>query len=468
MRLLPHATPALLAAILAITSPAAKGAPVEAWDDPNALSERLVRVAESAVLGVVHIAVETEAASPDAGMGMPFFFFGPPSSPTPREGLGSGIVLDASGLILTNHHVIEDARRIDVTLHDGRTFPARVLGSDAPTDLALVQLEGQPTGLHALSLAVDRPARLGEVVLAIGNPFGLDGSVSMGIVSAVGRAGMGIVDHEEFIQTDAAINPGNSGGALVGLDGRVVGVNTAIQSTNGGSLGIGFAVPAALAQDIVDRLKTDGRVRRSWLGVGVQDVTPEAAKALGLTGAAGALINQVEGETPAARGGVRVGDVVVSANGRVVDDAAALRRIVSLAPAGERATFEIVRDGKPITLTIALDPVPETQSAIRPDRRADGATGGGSLGATLQPLTAEDAKRFGLATTASALVVTGIVPGSRAAAAGLRPGDLLLEADRAPLKTREQLEAAARDGALLLVQRGERSSFVWLPAPRSP
>ncbi len=465
MRLIVYAPSLLLAVGL---STAAHAAPVDVGTATEGMSERLVQVAEAAVLGVVHIAVESEAAPFDPGMGMPFFFFGPPAPPTPREGLGSGIVLDASGLILTNHHVIEDARRIDVTLHDGRTFTARVLGSDAPTDLALIQLEGQPSGLHPLTLAVDRPARLGEVVLAIGNPFGLDGSVSMGIVSAVGRAGMGIVDHEEFIQTDAAINPGNSGGALVGLDGRVLGVNTAIQSTNGGSLGIGFAVPASLARDIVDRLKADGRVRRSWLGVGVQDVTPEAARALGVTGGVGALINQVEADTPAARGGVRVGDVVVAANGRPVTDAAALRRIVSLAPAGERATFDLIRDGKPLSLTLALDPVPEAQNAARPDRRPEAGAGGGSLGATLQPLSTEDAKRFGLAATTTALIVTGVAPGSRAATAGLRPGDLLLEADRQPLKTREQLDTAARDGALLLVRRGERSSFVWLEPPGTP
>jgi Do/DeqQ family serine protease len=460
--LVPLALLALLAGQRAVASPAPTSS------DPAGLSANLVDVAEAAVLGVVHIAVESRAPAFEPGMGMPFFFFGPPSPPQPREGLGSGIVLDANGLILTNHHVIEDAQRIEVTLHDGRTFPARVLGSDEPTDLALLQLEGQPTGLHPLPLAVDRPARLGEVVLAIGNPFGLDGSVSMGIVSAVGRAGMGIVDHEEFIQTDAAINPGNSGGALVALDGRVLGVNTAIQSTNGGSLGIGFAVPASLAQDIVDRLKADGRVRRSWLGVGVQDVTAEAARALGLSVGSGALINQVEPGTPAARGGVRVGDVIVLANGRPVRDAAALRRIVSLAPAGEKSTFDLIRDGKPLSLTLALDPVPDAALAARPERPTSSAQSPGALGATTQAVTPDEAKRFGLPAGASALVITGVAPGSRAAVAGLRPGDLLLEADRQPLRSREQLDAAAQDGALLLVQRGDRSSFVWLAEPTKP
>jgi serine protease Do len=375
------------------------------------------------------------------------------------------VVLDAAGRIVTNHHVVEGARRIQVTLHDGRRFDARVIGSDAPTDIAVIQLERPPSDLSPLPLAAVRSARLGEVVLAIGNPFGLQGSVTMGIVSATGRAGMGIVDYEDFIQTDAAINPGNSGGALVDLDGTVLGINTAIHSTSGGSNGIGFAVPAGMVRDIVDRLTADGKVVRSWLGVGIQDVDPGAAPVLGLTSPAGALVNHVEAETPAGKAGVRTGDVIVAVDAQPVQDSVHLRRQIALRKPGSDVAVDLVRDGEPLQLAVRLDAMPERGPKPATDAVASGADAG--LGLSLAKVDAATLAREGYDTDGKpGLLITSLQPGSRGESAGLAPGDVILQADRAPVQDAAGLRDAARDGALLWVARQGASRFVWVDPPR--
>lgn len=268
--------------------------------------------------------------------------------------LGSGVIVSQDGHVLTNYHVVQAADAIEVALTDGRRDTAKVVGADPDTDLAVLQLASLRT-LPAAALASDRSLRVGDVVLAIGNPFGVGQTTTQGIVSALGRNGLGLNTFENFIQTDAAINPGNSGGALVDAEGNLVGINTAIYSQSGGSLGIGFATPVEIARQVMDEILRTGVVKRGWLGVEPQDVTPELARAFGLSGdAKGAIIAGVLRDGPAARGGLRVGDIVQSVNGKRMADTAQLLSEISQLPPGQRATLGILRSGKPQEMTLII------------------------------------------------------------------------------------------------------------------
>lgn len=309
---------------------------------PGARGNVVSDVAEACIDSVVHISTSTGSRRSPIG-----------------SGLGSGVIIDPKGVILTNNHVVENARSILVTLNDGRKFDARVKGVDPKSDLAVIELEGNPRGLKSLKFGDSASLRLGEYVLAIGNPFGLSGSVTMGIVSAKGRANVGIVDYEDFIQTDAAINPGNSGGALVNLRGELVGINTAILSRSGGYQGIGFSIPSNMAKPIMESLVNDGRVRRGWLGISIEDVTPKIATELGMRDAKGVLVRSVQANSPAARAGLRRGDVVLKIKQEEVNSSTRLRNIVALEGAGASVTFTIFRDGATKALRIQLGELPE-------------------------------------------------------------------------------------------------------------
>ena len=292
-------------------------------------------------------------------------FFGerPEAEPQRNSGLGSGVIVSANGYVLTNYHVVERADQIEVALNDGRALPARVVGSDPETDLAVLQLlaeKGRELKLPAITLGNMDNVVVGDVVLAIGNPFGVGQTVTMGIVSALGRSHLGINTFENFIQTDAAINPGNSGGALVDSRGHLVGINTAIYSRSGGSLGIGFAIPVSIARSVLEQIVATGEVVRGWVGVEIQDLTPELAESFGYRDAVGALIAGVLRGSPADRGGVRPGDVLIALDGQSVRDPRAMLDMVAALPPGKSAVFRVRRGAEELDLTVDVGrrPIP--------------------------------------------------------------------------------------------------------------
>jgi serine protease Do len=351
---------ALPGLMVACTSPDPDSGAASRWftqasaSNPIDESEHLADLAASVSPAVISISVQ----GPVVQSAFPF------QSPQQREGLGSGVLISADGVALTNHHVVEGAQEIVVVLTDGRRFRADVVGSDAPTDLAVIRLRGA-AGLPALSLGDSDELRAGELVLAIGNPFGLSSSVSMGIVSATGRTGMGITEYEDFIQTDAAINPGNSGGALVDMRGDLVGINTAILSRTGGSAGVGFAIPSSMVERVTQAIMADGRVRRGWLGVAIGDrPIPDQSDGLGVA-EPGAVVRDVEPGSPAAQGGLLPNDIVVAVAGETIRSANELRYRVADELVGETVAFDVLRAGAETRVNVTLGERPDPRS-IRP------------------------------------------------------------------------------------------------------
>ncbi len=336
-----------------------------------------------------------------------------------NESLGSGVIVDAAnGYILTNHHVIEGADEVSVTLADGRTLPAEFVGSDADTDIALMQVKA--SGLAAVPLASADTLRVGDFVVAVGNPFGIGQTVTSGIVSAVGRSGLRGLGFQNFIQTDASINPGNSGGALVNLNGELVGINTASFNPRGsmaGNIGLSFAIPTGIARNIMDQLiANNGVVIRGTLGIETQDVTPALADGLGLSDARGAVVTRVFRDSAAAAAGLKVGDVVLAADGRRIDDHDALRNFEGLQAVGHEVALDISRDGKPMRLTAALREQPRSLSGADLDERLEGA------------VFAELPERLRQA-GANGVMVESVERDSRAAGNGLRSGDVVVAAN---------------------------------------
>jgi serine protease Do len=391
-------------------------------------------------------------------------FFGGNGFQAPRAhreaGLGSGVIVSPDGYILTNNHVVDDATDVKVTLADRREFKGRVVGKDAKVDLAVVKIEA--SNLPAITVGNNTKMEVGDCVLAIGNPFGIGQTVTMGIISATGRTGMGIEEYEDFIQTDAAINQGNSGGALVNDRGELIGINTAILAGgSGGNQGIGFAVPVNLARQVMDQIVTHGHVVRSYLGVSVQPVTPAIAKAMHLNGPEGALVSQVTPDSPASRAGLQAGDVITEVNGTPVNESNQLRMTVSMMNPGQDARLKVFRDGQVRQFTVKVEEMPgeKVQRASAEPGHSDKAL----QGVEVEDLDARSARQLGLSPSTKGVVVTNVDPASAAAAAGLHEGDVIQEVNRKPVASAQDFAQALRrsDGeSLLLVNRQGNKIFL--------
>lgn len=366
-----------------------------------------------------------------------------------EQSLGSGVIMSEDGYVLTNNHVVNGADEIKVALADNLTiYDAKIVGTDPQTDIAVLKVDAK--NLPAISMTDSDRLDVGDVVLAIGNPFGVGQTVTMGIVSAKGRGGMGIVDYEDFIQTDASINPGNSGGALVDAGGRLVGINTAILSRTGGNQGIGFAIPANLARSVMDRLVTEGKVSRGYLGVMIQPVTPQLAKEFRLPDHTGALVGDVPAHTPAAEAGLRAGDVVVEMNGRKVNDSRHLRLMVGQHSPGTKITLKVIRDGKDQVFEVKLGEAPlELVANSGNPRDLRSSTSGVLGGIRVEDLDSRARRQFELPDhVRSGALIAEVKPGSPADEAGLKAGDVILEIDRQPVRNAgEALEISRRPGA---------------------
>jgi len=442
----------------------------------RALEDGFVSVADRATPSVVNVSVKIkrEAASeaaPTPEMEERFReFFGPElferffKRRAPREegrAAGSGVLVDGRGYILTNDHVVENASEIEVRLSDDRKFKATLVGRDARTDLAVLKIENAGGVLPVAELGDSDKIRVGQWAIAIGNPFGLDRTVTAGIISATGRTHVGVATYEAFIQTDASINPGNSGGPLLNLDGRVVGINTAIVSSG---QGIGFAIPINMARDIMTQLINRGRVVRGWLGVVIQDLTPELAAGFGVKEDAGVLVAEVMKDGPAAGGGLKSGDVVVSFAGSAIRDVPDLQKRVAAVEPGRPTPLIVMRDGKSVSLTVKIGEQPPDESAA--DTPPDEV-----LGLSVEPLTPETARENRL-TARSGLLVTEVAPGSAGAAAGIKAGDAILEVNRRPVSDAaafKQTLSALKPGdsvPLYLQRGGGGNEYVVLTAPR--
>jgi serine protease Do len=380
----------------------------------------------------------------------------------PQRGQGSGIIVDKDGHILTNNHVVRDVDKIKVQLADKRQFEAEIVGTDEKSDVAVIKIKGRvPKDLPVASLGNSDDLKVGDWVLAIGAPFGLAQTVTAGIISAVGRANVGIADYEDFIQTDAAINPGNSGGPLVNMRGEVIGINTAIATPIGQFAGVGFAIPINMAKNMMPTLMKGESVTRGYLGVIIQDISDELADQFKLADAKGALVAQVNKDSPAEKAGLKTGDVIIKYRGKAVADTRELRNAVAATAPGTKADLVVVRDGKEKTFTVTVGKLtPETMAAAESGK----ASTLEKFGLTVQPLTPELADEFGYKDEKGVLI-TDVDPDSPAGAANLQRGDLIVEANRQAVTTVSDLRdalAKSKDSALLLVKRKDASLFVVL------
>lgn len=415
----------------------------------------LAPMLEKVTPSVVNIATTDTIVQQSPLLNDPFFrrFFDIPEQRRERKrtGLGSGVIVDAEeGYIITNNHVIEKADDIVVTLNDGRKLEATVVGMDPDADVAIIQVEAE--NLTAIETADSSQLRVGDFVVAIGNPFGLGQTVTSGIVSALGRSGLGIESYEDFIQTDASINPGNSGGALVNLRGELVGINTAIVGPGGGSVGIGFAIPVNMAQQIIAQLIEYGEVKRGRLGFTAQDLTPELAQAFDIEQRKGVVVARVQQDSPAQKAGMRAGDVIVALNGITVENSARVRNMIGLIRVGTKINIDIVRNGKPKRLVATI--------AERKQKTMKGGELSANLNGAELTLT-EVNQRDGRAR--QVILVSKIKPGSSAASSGLRRGDLILSVNKRPVTSFKEMKKAIDTesrGLLLNIQRGNRGLFI--------
>ncbi len=379
--------------------------------------------------------------------------------------LGSGFIIDASGYVVTNNHVIAEADEITVVLNDERRFPAKVLGRDAKTDLAVLKIETDES-LPFLTFGDSDAIRVGDWVIAIGNPYGLGNTVTAGIISARGRD-INAGPYDDFLQTDASINRGNSGGPLFNLDGKIIGVNTAIFSPSGGSVGIGFAVPSVLARSVIDQLLEYGRTRRGWLGVRIQVVTDEIAEGLGLDSLRGALVADVMPDSPAEAAGVETGDVILEFDGTVIPEMRDLPRVVAATKIGKSVDVVVLRTGREQTLEVTIAELEEGPAMVAAAVRDSPPAEAKALGMTLAVITAELRERYDLGAEAEGVVVTEVEPGGGGAERGIRPGDVILEVGLEEVGSPSDVVAkvkkaddAKRKSVLLLLDRGGDQRFV--------
>ena len=397
---------------------------------------------------------------------------GPPAPHgRPEQSAGSGVVFDSNGFIVTNNHVVEGATQITVTLNDRREFSAKIIGTDPKTDLAVIKIEAK--NLPSLKWAEYEKLQVGDLVLAVGSPFGLSSTVTLGIISALGRGNVGIADYEDFIQTDAAINPGNSGGALVNMNGDLIGINTAIFSRTGGSEGVGFAIPSSIALDIVDSLQRTGKVVRGWMGVAIQEITPALAKSFKLPeDRKGVLISDVNENGPSHAAGVKRGDVVVAFNGKEILSVSQLRNLVARTIVGKEAQVKVLRDGKEqlIAVTVAERPSDELlakKDPAPPKEQGETVKPPDNVLASLRVQALDNAvmSQLSIPAKTTGVVIASVEPGGQAEAAGLQRGDVIQEVNREPVKTMDDYQKAVskikkEDLAVLLVNRQGNSLFV--------
>ena len=398
----------------------------------------------------------------------PFFrdFFGdalPQPQPRRERGLGSGVIVSNDGHILTNHHVVDGAEQIRIELVDRRTFDAKVVGSDPRSDLAVLKIDAKD--LPTLALGNSDQVQVGDVVLALGNPLGIGQTVTAGIISAKGRStGLSDGSFEDFLQTDAPINRGNSGGALVNTNGELIGINSQILSPSGGNIGIGFAIPANMARNVMDQLIKTGQVRRGQLGVVVQTVTQDMASSMDLKEARGVIVSQVQPNSAAERAGIRRGDVITALNGEPANDSNSLRNIVASTAPGTEVTLTILRDGGEQQLRATLGELPAAkQPSNSPDNNGN-TSGDEQLGLSVQPLTPRAAAQLNLPSGTQGLVVTSVDPLGRGAAAGIREGDVIEQINQKPVRSvtdvRNELQRAGANPVLLLINRRGTTIFL--------
>jgi serine protease Do len=470
----------MLAFLLVSLSAQAHGQSIESLRQTG---KTFANVAAEASPAVVFIQVEKIVQQrssaqffPPSGESSPFGddffrrFFGPPPSGQPRQfhqapqqhrvvGQGSGFIISKDGYILTNNHVVGDADKVTVKLQDGREFKAKTIGTDAHSDVAVIKIDTK--NLPVLPLGDSDAIEVGEWVVAIGNPFGLSHTLTVGVVSAKGRSSIGIADYENFIQTDAAINPGNSGGPLIDLDGRAVGMNTAIFSSSGGYMGIGFAIPINMAKAIKDQLIQTGSVTRGYLGIDIQDLTQELAKSFGLKDHQGILLAQVSENSPAEKAGLKQGDVIIEFAGKPIGKVGAFRNRVALKAPGSKVKIIVLRNGKRKTLSITIGKLPDGElAAAGTPRNLE------KLGLTVQTLTPNLARQFGIQGE-KGVVVTQVTPDSLAALAGINPGAVILEVNRKPVSNTEEFKRVVaqtpeKGTVLLLIKDGQYSRYVAL------
>ncbi len=443
----------LLASLLVIAStPAFSALPTSIDNQPL---PSIAPMLEKTTLAVVNIATRGRTQIKENPLlSDPFFrrFFNTPNRPRTRktQSLGSGVIVDAKkGYILTNNHVVGKADEITVTLRDGRSFEAKMVGTDPESDVAVIQIPAE--NLQDLPVADSDKLRVGDFVVAIGNPFGLGQTVTSGIVSALGRSGLGIEGYEDFIQTDASINPGNSGGALVNLRGELVGINTAIIAPGGGNVGIGFAIPTNMAVSLMSHLIADGEVNRGRLGVAVQDLTPELAKAFDLKNQQGAVVTQILEESPAAKAGLKPGDIIIAINGKKVKNGTSIRNAIGLLRIGDKVAMQVIQKGKRKTVTAIIakkESIKIAGNKIHP----------ALTGTELAAITAEESKQSGI----KGVRVEAIAIGSPAWQNGLKKGDIIAMANRHPIKTLQELASAISGSKSLLlnIQRGSGAFFL--------
>jgi len=441
------------------------------------LSEALSEVAAVATPSVVNISttrlIKSRDEAPFDFFEDPFFrrFFGDqmPRQDAPKErkeqSLGSGVIVSEDGYIITNNHVIEKAQEIKVLLGDKRDYKAKLIGADPKTDLAVIKIDVK--GLSALSWGDSTKLKVGELVFAIGNPFGLNQTVTMGVISAVGRANVGIADYEDFIQTDAAINPGNSGGALLNVRGELIGINTAILSRTGGYQGIGFAVPSGMARQVMDSLVKHKKVVRGWLGVSIQEVTSDLADEFGVKDLKGALVTRIMKGSPADKAGIKQGDVILQFNGKVIEDTGHLRNMVSQTQIGTKAQVRLLRQKKEMIMEVLVSELPKklAEASAADDEQANDGESSALAGVVVRELTPDVAAHFGIDAAETGVVVVKVDQGSTVYESGIRPGDIILQINQKNITTLDAYKKMAasikaKDRMLLLIRRKGEDLFV--------
>lgn len=438
---------------------------------PQQTSKAFTAVAKTAMPAVVFIKVEISAPEYEGvppGFSIPNnpfgdddlfnrlfrgHFGGRPLPPQPQLGRGSGSLISSDGYIITNAHVVKGADKIEVTLHDGRVLPATFIGADPQTDIAVIKIEGK--GLPFLEFGDSDALDVGEWVVAIGSPFELEASLTVGVVSAKGRQGLKINDFEDFIQTDAAINPGNSGGPLLNLESKIIGINTAIFTRSGGYMGICFAIPSVMAKNVMQQLIEKGSVTRGYLGVTLQPLNPELAEGFNLDKAEGVIIAEVKKDSPAEKAGIKAGDIILEYNGKPVKNDHSFRNEVANMRPGDSISLKINRKGKILTISAVFGASPYSSAPAAINKK---------LGIEVEPLSPEYSQQLGIAANEEGLVITNVTPGSTAAMAGLRPGFLIVAVNHKKVSSLEEYNEALDESmknkrVLLLIRQGKMTRF---------